>query len=106
MTHDQGQEADDGADAANDAVHQQRLQQGRAVFHQRTHPALEGFNPAAQDARDPGPTQAWEIWNTRNMTTAKMGMPSQRLVRMLSILSWEFFWRVRTLRVSTSLTMR
>ena len=48
-----------------------------------------------------GPTQTWEIWNTRNMMPAKMGMPKNLLVRTASMASPVPFSRVRTFRVST-----
>ena len=52
--------------------------------------------------RDPSD---WEMWNTRNMIAAKMGMPAIGWVRTASILSWKFLSLVRTLRVSTEVTI-
>ena len=33
------------------------------------------------------PSQDWDIWNTRNITTAKIGRPAHLFVRMASISS-------------------
>ena len=64
----------------------------------------DSIQPTRVSAKN-GPKVDWEISNTRNITTAKIGMPSHRLVRTASILSWKFLSLVKTLRVSTSVTI-
>ena len=51
------------------------------------------------------PTQTCEIWKTRNITTAKIGIPSHLFVKTASILSPMFLSFVRILRLSTSATI-
>ena len=51
------------------------------------------------------PSHDWEIWNTRNITTAKIGIPSHLLVRTSSILSPMFLSLLRTFLVSTFFTI-
>ena len=73
-----------------------------------TRPATHSWNNSSQPVNKsaihtPGPT--CEIQNTRNITTAKIGIPNHLLVNTSSILSWKFLSFVNTFLFSTFLTM-
>ena len=52
-----------------------------------------------------GPSQAWLIWNTRNITAAKISSPTTGRVSSASTLSWTFSTLVRIFRFSTLATI-
>src|SRR5699024_7583390 len=50
--HDKRHEPDNGADAADDAFHQQGLQEGGGAGHQGANPLFESVNPANKEISD------------------------------------------------------